>query len=35
MWIDATGGENELGPTGEVGAGGEECVCDTPNLGVR
>ena len=26
MWIDATGGEDELGPTGAVGAGGEECA---------
>ena len=25
MWIDAIGGENELGPAGAVGAGGEEC----------
>ena len=25
MWIDATGGEDELGPTGVVGADGEEC----------
>ena len=25
MWIDATGGEDELGPAGAVGVGGEEC----------
>ena len=29
MWIDATGGENELGPVGAVGAGGKECVAGT------
>ena len=28
MWIDATGGEDELGPIGAVGAGGEKCVAD-------
>ena len=26
MWIDATGGEDELGPAKAVGAGGEECA---------
>ena len=29
MWIDATGGEDELGPARAVGAGGEECVVGT------
>ena len=29
MCIDATGGEDELGPVGEVGAGGEECSAGT------
>ena len=26
MWMDATGGEDELGPTRAGGARGEECV---------
>ena len=29
MWVDATGGEDELGPVGSVEAGGEECVVGT------
>ena len=35
MWIDATGGEDELGPTGTVGARGEECATDTGGVGTR
>ena len=29
MWIDVTGGEDELGPVGVVGVGGEECTAGT------
>ena len=29
MWIDATGGDNELGPAEAVGVGGEECAVVT------
>ena len=29
MWVDSIGGENELGPAGAVGAGGEECGVGT------
>ena len=35
MWIDATGGEDELGPTGIVRARGEECATDTSGVGTR
>ena len=33
MWIDAIGGENELGPVREVGVGGEESVAGTCGAG--
>ena len=29
MCIDVTGGEDELGPAGAVGVGGEECTAGT------
>ena len=29
MWIDATGGEDELEPAGAIEARGEECVAST------
>ena len=29
MWIDVTGGEDELGPIGAVGNKGEECAAGT------
>ena len=32
-WIDATSGEEELGPAGAVGAGGEECAAGTCEAG--
>ena len=35
MWIDATGGEDELGPAGVVGVGGEECVAGTGGASTR
>ena len=35
MLIDATGGEDELGPVGAVGAGGEECAVGTGRAGTR
>ena len=35
MWIDATGGEDELGPVRAVGAGGEECAVGTGGAGTR
>ena len=35
MWIDAIGGEDELGPAGAIGAGGEECVVGTGGTGTR
>ena len=35
MLLDATGGEDELGPAGVVGAGGEECVAGTCVAGTR
>ena len=35
MWIDSTGGENELGPVGAVGAGGEKCAVGTGWVGTR
>ena len=35
MWIDATGGEDELGLDGAVGAGGEECVVSTDRARTR
>ena len=34
MRIDATGGEDELGPAGAVGVGGEECAADTGGAGI-
>ena len=34
MWIDATGGEDELGPTGVVGVGGKECATGTGVAGI-
>ena len=34
MRIDATGGEDELGPTGAVGAGGKECSAGTGGAGI-
>ena len=34
MWIDAIGGEDELGPVGAVGAGGEECVASIGGVGI-
>ena len=33
MWIDATGGEDELGLAGAVGAGGEDCAEGTGGAG--
>ena len=35
MWIDATGGEDELGSIGAVGAGDEECTTGTGGAGTR
>ena len=35
MWIDATGGEDEWGPTRAVGAEGEECAAGTGGAGIR
>ena len=35
MWIDATGGEDELGPAGAVGAGREKCATCTGVAGTR
>ena len=35
MWIDATGGEDELGPVGAVGVRGEECVTRIGGVGTR
>ena len=35
MWIEAIGGEDELGSTGVVGAGGEECVIGTGKVGTK
>ena len=34
MRIDATGGEDEMGPAGAVGAGGEECTAGTGGAGI-
>ena len=34
MWIDATGGEDELGPDGAVVAGGEECDVGIDGVGI-
>ena len=33
MWIDATGGEDELGLVEAVGVGGEECPVGTGGAG--
>ena len=33
MWIDATGGEDELGSARAVGAGGVECAAGTGGAG--
>ena len=35
MGIDATGGEEELGSAGAVGAGDEECAVGTGRAGTR
>ena len=35
MWIDAIGGEDELGPARAVRAGGEECVAGTSMAGTK
>ena len=35
MWIDAIGGEDELGPAGAVGAGGEDYAAGIGVAGIR
>ena len=35
MWIDATSGEDELGPVGAVGARSEECAIGISGVGTR